>query len=222
MARSSLSSRFRRLDIDQFDENRFVEEPDGAEAGSGAGAAEGNGGAGPEVEAALRQYPFGGLGGGVRGEEEGLADYKTHTPPRSPPPDRSPSPVPRSPFPPLPFIALPGSAAPGSPCLSICPSILPSIYLSSIYGIYLKSISIHFIYLICRSACLSSVTCLSIYLTCVSIIYLYLFVLSIHFVYLICQSAYPLLYLVIFINIFISLYSVYIHSVIYPLSINLI
>ncbi|XP_039178946.1 actin-related protein 2/3 complex subunit 5-like protein [Crotalus tigris] len=55
MARSSLSSRFRRLDIDQFDENRFVEEPDGAEAGSGAGAAEGNGGPGPEVEAALRQ-----------------------------------------------------------------------------------------------------------------------------------------------------------------------
>ncbi|XP_015681620.1 actin-related protein 2/3 complex subunit 5-like protein isoform X1 [Protobothrops mucrosquamatus] len=62
MARSSLSSRFRRLDIDQFDENRFVEEPDGAEAGSGAGAAEGNGGGpGPEVEAALRQYLFGDL-----------------------------------------------------------------------------------------------------------------------------------------------------------------
>ncbi|KAJ7308035.1 hypothetical protein JRQ81_008536 [Phrynocephalus forsythii] len=66
MARSSLSSRFRRLDIDQFDENRFVEEPDGAEAGIGGGgggdgtggAAEGDpGGPGPEVEAALRQYP---------------------------------------------------------------------------------------------------------------------------------------------------------------------
>ncbi|XP_042333738.1 actin-related protein 2/3 complex subunit 5-like protein [Sceloporus undulatus] len=58
MARSSLSSRFRRLDIDQFDENRFVEE---AEAGSGAGAAaaeegeEEEEGLGPEVEAALRQ-----------------------------------------------------------------------------------------------------------------------------------------------------------------------
>ncbi|KAM3825520.1 actin-related protein 2/3 complex subunit 5-like protein isoform 2-T2 [Vipera latastei] len=51
MARSSLSSRFRRLDIDQFDENRFVEEPDGAEAGSGAGAAESNGGPGPEERA---------------------------------------------------------------------------------------------------------------------------------------------------------------------------
>ncbi|XP_063000815.1 actin-related protein 2/3 complex subunit 5-like protein [Elgaria multicarinata webbii] len=56
MARSSLSSRFRRLDIDQFDENRFVEEPDGGpEAGSGAGPAESEGGPGPEVEAALRQ-----------------------------------------------------------------------------------------------------------------------------------------------------------------------
>uniref|UniRef100_A0A803YQ35 Actin-related protein 2/3 complex subunit 5 n=1 Tax=Meleagris gallopavo TaxID=9103 RepID=A0A803YQ35_MELGA len=28
MARSTLSSRFRRLDIDQYDENRFVEEPE--------------------------------------------------------------------------------------------------------------------------------------------------------------------------------------------------
>ncbi|XP_060613404.1 actin-related protein 2/3 complex subunit 5-like protein [Anolis sagrei] len=58
MARNSLSSRFRRLDIDQFDENRFVEEADGAEAGSGAlGAAEDEGGGGlrAEVEAALRQ-----------------------------------------------------------------------------------------------------------------------------------------------------------------------
>ncbi|XP_066466846.1 actin-related protein 2/3 complex subunit 5-like protein [Tiliqua scincoides] len=62
MARSSLSSRFRRLDIDQFDENRFVEEPDGADAAAGGGCgAEGEagagaaGGVGPEVEAALRQ-----------------------------------------------------------------------------------------------------------------------------------------------------------------------
>ncbi|XP_054853461.1 actin-related protein 2/3 complex subunit 5-like protein [Eublepharis macularius] len=55
MARNSLSSRFRRLDIDQFDENRFVEEPDGADTGAGAGASEADGGPGPEVEAALRQ-----------------------------------------------------------------------------------------------------------------------------------------------------------------------
>ncbi|XP_065551387.1 actin-related protein 2/3 complex subunit 5-like protein isoform X2 [Lathamus discolor] len=46
MARSTLSSRFRRLDIDQYDENRFVEEPEEA------AAAEPD--AGPEVEALLR------------------------------------------------------------------------------------------------------------------------------------------------------------------------
>ncbi|KAM6117373.1 actin-related protein 2/3 complex subunit 5-like protein [Phoenicopterus ruber ruber] len=48
MARSTLSSRFRRLDIDQYDENRFVEEPEEA------AAAEPD--AGPEVEALLRQW----------------------------------------------------------------------------------------------------------------------------------------------------------------------
>ncbi|XP_050764016.1 actin-related protein 2/3 complex subunit 5-like protein isoform X1 [Gymnogyps californianus] len=48
MARSTLSSRFRRLDIDQYDENRFVEEPEEA------AAAEPD--AGPEVEALLRQF----------------------------------------------------------------------------------------------------------------------------------------------------------------------
>ncbi|KAL9826729.1 LOW QUALITY PROTEIN: actin-related protein 2/3 complex subunit 5-like protein [Geothlypis trichas] len=47
MARSTLSSRFRRLDIDQYDENRFVEEPEEA------AAAEPD--ASPEVEALLRQ-----------------------------------------------------------------------------------------------------------------------------------------------------------------------
>ncbi|RMB93291.1 hypothetical protein DUI87_29985 [Hirundo rustica rustica] len=51
MARSTLSSRFRRLDIDQYDENRFVEEPEEA------AAAEPD--ASPEVEALLRQYPLG-------------------------------------------------------------------------------------------------------------------------------------------------------------------
>lgn len=62
MARSTLSSRFRRLDIDQYDENRFVEEPEEA------AAAEPD--ASPEVEALLRQYPSGGSGPGraaVRG-----------------------------------------------------------------------------------------------------------------------------------------------------------
>ncbi|XP_074780101.1 actin-related protein 2/3 complex subunit 5-like protein isoform X1 [Athene noctua] len=47
MARSALTSRFRRLDIDQYDENRFVEEPEEA--------AEAEPDAGPEVEALLRQ-----------------------------------------------------------------------------------------------------------------------------------------------------------------------
>uniref|UniRef100_A0A8B9MTZ0 Actin-related protein 2/3 complex subunit 5 n=1 Tax=Accipiter nisus TaxID=211598 RepID=A0A8B9MTZ0_9AVES len=46
MARSTLSSRFRRLDIDQYDENRFVEEPDEAAAARPTPA---------EVEALLRQ-----------------------------------------------------------------------------------------------------------------------------------------------------------------------
>ncbi|XP_054030434.1 actin-related protein 2/3 complex subunit 5-like protein [Dryobates pubescens] len=47
MARSTLSSRFRRLDIDQYDENRFVEEPEEV-AAAGPDAC-------PEVEALLRQ-----------------------------------------------------------------------------------------------------------------------------------------------------------------------
>lgn len=59
MARSTLSSRFRRLDIDQYDENRFVEEPEEA------AAAEPD--ASPEVEALLRQYPLGRGGRGVPG-----------------------------------------------------------------------------------------------------------------------------------------------------------
>lgn len=59
MARSTLSSRFRRLDIDQYDENRFVEEPEEA------AAAEPD--AGPEVEALLRQYPLGRGGRGSPG-----------------------------------------------------------------------------------------------------------------------------------------------------------
>lgn len=60
MARSTLSSRFRRLDIDQYDENRFVEEPEEA------AAAEPD--AGPEVEALLRQYPLGRGGRGSAGD----------------------------------------------------------------------------------------------------------------------------------------------------------
>lgn len=81
MARSTLSSRFRRLDIDQYDENRFVEEPDEA-----AAAAETD--AGPEVEALLRQYP---LGAGREGGEGARAAAATSALPPTPP-QRSPGP----------------------------------------------------------------------------------------------------------------------------------
>ncbi|KAM7143934.1 actin-related protein 2/3 complex subunit 5-like protein [Macrochelys suwanniensis] len=47
MARNTLSSRFRRLDIDEYDENKFVEEPDEAAAAEPDPV--------PEVEALLRQ-----------------------------------------------------------------------------------------------------------------------------------------------------------------------
>uniref|UniRef100_A0A8D2G5F1 Actin-related protein 2/3 complex subunit 5 n=1 Tax=Theropithecus gelada TaxID=9565 RepID=A0A8D2G5F1_THEGE len=52
MARNTLSSRFRRVDIDEFDENKFVDEQEEA----AAAAAE----PGPdpsEVDGLLRQYP---------------------------------------------------------------------------------------------------------------------------------------------------------------------
>lgn len=53
MARNTLSSRFRRVDIDEFDENKFVDEQEEA----AAAAAE----PGPdpsEVDGLLRQYPY--------------------------------------------------------------------------------------------------------------------------------------------------------------------
>ncbi|CAM4569917.1 unnamed protein product [Lepidochelys kempii] len=48
MARNTLSSRFRRLDIDEYDENKFVEEPEEAAAAAEPDPA-------PEVEALLRE-----------------------------------------------------------------------------------------------------------------------------------------------------------------------
>ncbi|CAM4666906.1 unnamed protein product [Caretta caretta] len=62
MARNTLSSRFRRLDIDEYDENKFVEEPDEAAAAAEPDPA-------PEVEALLRQYPSGSPGPGPAGGE---------------------------------------------------------------------------------------------------------------------------------------------------------
>ncbi|EDL26835.1 actin related protein 2/3 complex, subunit 5-like [Mus musculus] len=54
MARNTLSSRFRRVDIDEFDENKFVDEHEEAAAAAGE--------PGPdpcEVDGLLRQYASG-------------------------------------------------------------------------------------------------------------------------------------------------------------------
>lgn len=51
MARNTLSSRFRRVDIDEFDENKFVDEQEEAAAAGEPGPDPG------EVDGLLRQYP---------------------------------------------------------------------------------------------------------------------------------------------------------------------
>lgn len=53
MARNTLSSRFRRVDIDEFDENKFVDEQEEAAAAAGEPGPDPN-----EVDGLLRQYPF--------------------------------------------------------------------------------------------------------------------------------------------------------------------
>ncbi|KAL0606347.1 Actin-related protein 2/3 complex subunit 5-like protein [Plecturocebus cupreus] len=101
MARNTLSSRFRRVDIDEFDENKFVDEQEEA----AAAAAE----PGPdpsEVDGLLRQYPSLARRPGLRA---------AFTPAHLPDPSRAPPGGPPHPLPPAPSGQPPTPCRPGSP-----------------------------------------------------------------------------------------------------------
>ncbi|KAG7525968.1 actin-related protein 2/3 complex subunit 5-like [Solea senegalensis] len=50
MSTSSQSARFRKVDVDEYDENKFVDEDEGGDSQGGPDEA--------EVDSLLRQYPF--------------------------------------------------------------------------------------------------------------------------------------------------------------------